>query len=94
MHSPSSTIIRASRFSHKGVDYVTTVFINPIEPWNYHVEVLSGGKPVAITYKDGYKASLSYLVSLTTRFDMKRSLDIDALSHLAQTAEADIRNLI
>ncbi len=94
MPTSHSHIIRTTRFNHKHVTYDVAVFWDPADQWSYHVDVTSNGQPVIITYPDGYKATLGYVVSASTRFDMARTRGVDALADLAATAESDIRMLV
>lgn len=94
MPSANSNILYARGFDHKGVLYDVAVFIDPADPWTYHVDVTSGGNSVVITYPGGQQAILGYSVSFTTRFDMVRIMGVDALSCLTETAEADVRRWV
>lgn len=84
---------RAPQFAHKGVTYEAVAYQEPNDP-RLFVEALSGGKPVLITYPDGFQAHLVYSVHPITAVDFKKATGNSAVEELLDTAKGDIERLI
>ena len=94
MPTPTATFVKNAHFDHKGQNYTVAAFIEPTDPHTTHVEAISGGKPVVINYPGGQQGTLSYSVSIMTAASLGIGMGINAVDHLMETAEADIRRLV
>lgn len=94
MPSANANVFKTGKFSHKKLDYIVSAFTEPTNPDQVKIDVTHNGRPVVITYPDGFKATLGYYVDLETRLDMAVVMGISAVDELMKTAEAHIRQLV
>jgi hypothetical protein len=87
-------ILKRAAHKSKGVTYDVSAYVDPAQPNSIRVEASSGGQDVLVSYPDGLKAHLVYVVDFTTAIDLAVTKNIDAAEELIATAKGDIDRLI
>jgi hypothetical protein len=77
--------------SYNGRNFEIVTYVDPRDPNQISVEPLEGGKPVVVTFPDGYQATRTYTVDLITRIDMAVGpMKMDAVDNLVRLAIQDL----
>ncbi|MBW6531889.1 hypothetical protein KZ820_14195 [Sphingomonas sp. RRHST34] len=91
MIKENSQLLSKTPHQYKGRNFEIVTYVDPHDPDRISVEPLEDGKPVVVTFPDGFKATRTYTVDFITRVEMATGpLKMDAVDNLVRTAIQDL----